>query len=152
MNVLIVFTSMTGNTELMTKTIGNELRCLGFSVTEKDAFEAETDGLDFYDVLLIGSYTWGDGDLPDEIVDFYEELGKLDLTDKEAAVFGSGDSSYEHFARAVDIFEESLKDQGCHILLKGLKVDRESDEVIQEISKTFAQQLAGALQSILLKA
>ena len=45
-----------------------------------------------------------------------------------AVAFGSGDTSYEHFARAVDILEEALKTQGCEMIIKGLKVDSWSED------------------------
>ncbi|WVX79750.1 flavodoxin domain-containing protein [Niallia oryzisoli] len=45
------------------------------------------------------------------------------MTGKKAAAFGSGCSTYEHFASAVDILEEALRKQGCAIITEGLKAD-----------------------------
>jgi flavodoxin I len=141
MNTIIVYTSITGTTELMAVSIANELTKSGDKVDIKDAMETFAEDLKPYDRILIGSYTWGDGDLPDEVFGFYEELKEIDLTGKGVAVFGPGDSSYSHFARAVDLFEETLKDIGCKILTKSLKVDRESDELIEEKCKIFSGKL-----------
>jgi flavodoxin I len=141
MKTIIVFTSMTGNTELMARTIADEFTKSGFHVELKDALEVDPAILQNYDNIMIGSYTWGDGDLPDEIMNFFEELKEVDLTGKTAAVFGPGDSSYQHFARAVDLFEELLKDQGCYILASGLKIDTVSEVDIQEKCILFARRL-----------
>jgi flavodoxin I len=124
MNTIIVFASMAGTAELMAHTLASELTKAGDQVTVIDAFETDAEELKSYDRILVGSYTWGEGDLSDEIISFYEELSTIDLTGKMAAAFGTGDTSYEHFARAVDILEDALKMQGCEILIKGLKVDR----------------------------
>jgi len=139
---------MTGNTELMAVTIADELTRAGDKVDLVDGIEAFADDLKSYERILIGSYTWGDGDLPDEVFGFYEELKDTDLTGKFAAVFGSGDSSYSHFSRAVDIFEETLKDQGCQIVTEGLKVDQESDAAIKEKCKGFSKKLNGKYKTI----
>ena len=143
MNTIIVFASMAGTTELMAQTIASELMKAGEQVTVKDAFEADAEELKSYERILIGSYTWGDGDLSDEIAGIYDELAKIDLTGKKAAAFGSGDTSYKHFARAVDILEEALKMQGCEIITNGLKVDSwsENEEEIETKCKSYAKEL-----------
>jgi len=142
-NTIIVFASMSGTTELMAHTIASELMKAGDQVTVKDAIEADAEELMSYERILVGSYTWGDGDLSDEIMSFYDELATIDLTGKMAAAFGSGDTSYEHFARAVDILEEALKTQGCEIIIKGLKIDSwsEDEEEIERKCRLYANEL-----------
>jgi flavodoxin I len=76
-----------------------------------------------YDAILLGAYTWGDGDLPDEFLDFYHEMDSLNLTGKAAAAFGSCDSSYEHWGRAVEILTEKLVELGADVVLDGLKIE-----------------------------
>ena len=60
-----------------------------------------------------------------------------------AAAFGSGDTSYENFARAVDILEDALKTQGCEIIINGLKVDSwsEDEEEIETKCRLYAKEL-----------
>ncbi|WP_394236354.1 flavodoxin domain-containing protein [Niallia oryzisoli] len=128
MNTIVVYASMTGTTELMARTIADELTKAGDQVVVKDALEAYADELSSYERILVGSYTWGDGELSDEIMGFYDELETIDLAGKSAAAFGSGCSSYEQFASAVDILEEALKRKGCSIITAGLKADTWSDD------------------------
>lgn len=150
MNTIVVYASMTGTTELMARTIANELTKAGDKVIVKDAIETFADELKNYERILVGSYTWGDGELSDEITGFYEELVTIDLTGKIAVSFGPGDSTYEHFARAVDILEESLINQGCEIITKGLKVDSwlEDEEEIETNCVSFANKIINLRQPI----
>ncbi|MCH6267547.1 MULTISPECIES: flavodoxin [Neobacillus] len=141
MDTIIIYTSMAGTTELMAEMIGGKLTEAGERVVIKDALEAYAHDLQSYDRVLIGSYTWGDGDLPDEMVDFYEELSKLDLNGKQAAVFGPGDSTYPHFARAVDIWEEAIQAQGGEIVVEGLKIDRWYTEELEAACAIFSEKL-----------
>lgn len=46
-----------------------------------------------YDVLILGSSTWGAGDLQDDWYDFLSGLEVLDLKGKDIALFGCGDES-----------------------------------------------------------
>src|SRR5690625_23046 len=91
--ILIVYASMSGCTEEMTDLIAQGIRAYGIDVDIHDVFDTEAAELADYDGILLGSHTWDDG-LPDEYLDFYEEMDELDLTGKNAAVFGSCDSTY----------------------------------------------------------
>jgi flavodoxin I len=132
---------MTGTTEFMADEIAAALSEAGHAVDIKEATNTSPQEIADYDLILIGASTWDDGDLWDEMIDFYEELPDVDLSGKKGAVFGAGDSFYEHFAGAVDTMEEALKQQGCELLLDGLKVDVVPDDEIKAACKTFAQQL-----------
>lgn len=46
-----------------------------------------------YDVLLLGSSTWGAGELQDDWYDFIDGLEALDLKGKKIALFGCGDET-----------------------------------------------------------
>jgi len=134
---------MTGTTEMMAYALAEAIEKTGDEVVVKDAFDSFAEELTAFERILVGCPTWGDGDLSDEFIDFYEEMVQVDLTGKKAAAFGSGDSSYEHFARAVDILEEGLKTCGCDIITNGLKVDSRScdEEEIQAKCKWFVEKL-----------
>lgn len=106
----IIYASMSGNTEAIADLIEKGLTSAG---AEAEKFETmDIDGSIFtkYDHFLIGAYTWGDGELPDEMLDFYDEMDEYDLSDKTIALFGSGDTAYEVFCGAVDLLAEKIKD------------------------------------------
>lgn len=78
----IVFASMTGNTEEIADIVADKLRDLGLDV---DVDECTTvDASDFLeaDIAIVATYTYGDGELPDEMMDFYEDLADLNLNAK----------------------------------------------------------------------
>ena len=56
-------------------------------------------------IAIVATYTYGDGELPDEMMDFYEDLADLNLNGKIYGVVGSGDTFYDEFCKAVDDFD-----------------------------------------------
>lgn len=78
-----------------------------------------------YDVLVLGSSTWGCGELQDDWYDALELLRKTGLQGKTVALFGCGDSeSYgDTFCDALGALYEGLKDSGCTFAGGGVSVD-----------------------------
>lgn len=67
-----------------------------------------------YEVLLLGSSTWGSGELQDDWYDFLTGLEALDLKGKKIAIFGLGDESMsDTFCNAVGIIYKSLQPTGA---------------------------------------
>lgn len=136
---------MTGNTEEMAEAIAEGVREQGIELDVKEVLDAVAVELEQYDGILLGAYTWGDGELPDDFLDFYDELDDVDLTGKKAAVFGSCDSSYEKYGAAVDILIEKLQERGAEVVLEGLKVEltptNEEKQLCIAFGRNFAKQL-----------
>lgn len=149
----IVFASMTGNTEEIADIVADKLRELGLDV---DVDECTTvDASDFLeaDIAIVATYTYGDGELPDEIMDFYEDLADLDLSDKIYGVVGSGDTFYDEFCKAVDDFDAVFASTGAEKGAENVKVDLAAEEDDIENLENFATSLASKVgQSILMKA
>ena len=78
----IVFASMTGNTEEIADIVADKLKELGLEVDIDECTTVDAEEFLEADIAIVASYTYGDGELPDEIVDFYEDLASLDLTGK----------------------------------------------------------------------
>lgn len=143
--VIIVYSSLTGNTEEMSEVIESGVKEAGLEVVRKDGYDAKAAELLDYDGIIIGAYTWGDGELPDEFLDFFEEMEELDLTGKKAAVFGSGDTSYPHYCGAVVLIENKLRELGAEIVHESLKFEyNASNEELQQ-GKTIGYEIAGVL-------
>lgn len=137
--VIMVFTSMTGNTEEMAEAIAEGVREQGAELDVKEVLDATATELEEYDGILLGAYTWGDGELPDDFLDFYDELDDVDLTGKKAAVFGSCDSSYEKYGAAVDILIEKLQERGAEVVLDGLKVELTPTNEEKQLCRLFGR-------------
>ncbi|REE83956.1 flavodoxin I [Paenibacillus taihuensis] len=101
-NILMIYASMTGNTEDMADLIGEGIREAGGTLTVQMVMDASAASLADYDGVVLGAYTWGDGELPDEFPSFYEEMDQLQLSGVKAAVFGSCDSESEPMSYRTD--------------------------------------------------
>lgn len=141
--VLVVYASMTGNTEEMAEAIAEGVKEAGVEVVSKEAFDASAAEITEYDGIIIGAYTWGDGELPDEFLDFFEEMDSLDLSGKKAAVFGSGDTSYPIFCGAVDTIEAKVKALGAEIISESIKFEYNPSEEEKEQGRNLGRQVAG---------
>lgn len=87
----IFYGSTTGNCENIANKIAEALGVDAANVF--DASELTADKLASYSNILLGSSTWGSGDLQDNWYDAVEVLRNADLSGKTVAVFGVGDSS-----------------------------------------------------------
>ena len=130
---------MTGNTEELAELIEEGIRKAGGSVEIKDILEADVTDLHNYDGILLGAYTWGDGELPDEFLDFYDEMDQINIAGKKAAAFGSCDSSYEQRGGAVDLLIAKLKELRADIVQDGLKIDLAPTDSEKQQCITFGQ-------------
>ncbi|TVX92030.1 flavodoxin [Paenibacillus agilis] len=146
-SIILIYASMTGNTEEMKDAVEEGIRELGADVTVKDVMDAQGSDLEAYDVILLGAYTWGDGELPDEFLDFYDEMNDLNLEGKRAAVFGSCDSSYTQYGAAVDILSNKLRELGCTLVHEGLKVELSPSQDEREVCREFGRHAVRALSN-----
>ena len=70
-----------------------------------------------YDVLILGSSTWGAGDLQDDWYDFLDGLEVLDLKGKKIALFGCGDDTMsDTFCSAVGEIYNRLQKTGADFI------------------------------------
>ncbi|WP_125704229.1 flavodoxin [Lacticaseibacillus daqingensis] len=123
---LIVYASLTGNNETIATYVEERLKAAGIDVTSQEMSQAVADDLQDVDLCVVASYTYSgvtDGELPDEALDFYEDLQTLDLSDQVFGVCGSGDTTYAQFATAVDMFEQVFKATGATQGSPSVKID-----------------------------
>lgn len=138
----IVYASMTGNTEEIADIVANKLEELGLDLEINECTTVDADDFLDADLVIVATYTYGDGELPDEIVDFYEDLTQLDLSGKIYGVCGSGDTFYDEFCKSVDEFDAAFATAGATKGAESVKVDlaAEDDDIIN--LEHFAQALA----------
>lgn len=145
-NILMVFASMTGNTEDIADAIAGGIREAGEELVVKSVLDTNAHELEAYEGIILGAYTWGDGDLPDEFLDFYEEMEEYSLSGKKAAVFGSCDSGYSRVGAAVDILIEKLREQGAEVVLDGLKIELSPSVEEKQQCKEYGRRFVEALR------
>lgn len=116
MKIGIFYGSTTGNTEAAAQQIAEILGVDSADI--HNVGEASADEAQNYDELLLGSSTWGCGDLQDDWYDFLEALGAQDLSGKKVGLFGCGDSdSYgDTFCGALGQLYDGLQSTGCEFV------------------------------------
>lgn len=112
----IFFGSSGGVTEEVANKIAEKLGVPGSDV--HNVASASPEDVGKYEVLLLGSSTWGAGDLQDDWYDFLPKIQKLDLSDKIVALFGCGDSSSfgDTFCDALGTIYNDLQNIGCKFI------------------------------------
>jgi flavodoxin short chain len=139
-NVIIVYTSMTGNTEEIAEAVQSKLVTKDANVTFVPAEDISAEELVNFDKIVVATYTYGQGELPDDIQDFYDDLKNIDLAGKGFGVIGSGDTSYDElFCKAAVLFEELLLSIGGVKAANTLKI--EFNEFDNDQIETFVEDL-----------
>lgn len=109
----IFYGSTTGTTESIANQIAQQLGVSATDVYDVSATPVQT--IDKYDCLLLGSSTWGSGELQDDWYDFLKLLKEQNLAGKKVGIFGCGDEdSYpDTFCDAVGLIYDELSGSGC---------------------------------------
>ncbi|MDH6364562.1 flavodoxin short chain [Enterococcus sp. PF1-24] len=141
----IVFASMTGNTEEIADTVAETLENMDITVEINECTSVDASDFADADICIVATYTYGDGELPDEIVDFYEDLQELDLKGKIFGVCGSGDTFYEWYCKSVDDFEAAFAKTGATKGADSVKVELAAEEEDIQNLEAFAKSLVAAL-------
>jgi flavodoxin I len=111
-NIAIIYGSSTDNTKNVAQKIAQKLS--GENVLLKDVSEVDFSKLADYPNIILGTSTWGLGDLQDDWDGRLSELQATDLTGKTLAFFGLGDSSSysDTFADGMGLLYEALEGKG----------------------------------------
>lgn len=148
MNIKLVYASLTGNTEMLSDLIIEKFEEEKGLEIEKLFIEdmVDFDFLDDADAFIIATYTYGEGDLPEEMEEFFEALGEKNFSGKTYGVIGTGDTVYEQFCVCVDQFNDQIAKTGAINPTQNLKIEIEADtdEDIENIDK-FIEDFSSAL-------
>lgn len=113
MKIAIIFGSSTGTTENIAGKIASALGVGPEAVFNVSA--ASPEDLSSYDILILGTSTWGIGELQD---DWNDSIGKLKpaIDGKTVALFGCGDSSSfgSSFCDGIQLLYEAF--DGCRFI------------------------------------
>ena len=141
----IVYASLTGNTEEIADIVAETLEDLDFDVEIDECSNVDAQDFEDSDLCIVATYTYGDGDLPDEIVDLYDSMPELDLSGKIFGVCGSGDTFYDYFCKSVDDFEQAFLATGATKGADSVKVELNAEDEDIERLEDFAKKLAQAV-------
>jgi flavodoxin I len=115
-NIGIFYGSTTGNTQSVAEKIQADFGREAADLCPIS--EASVDALDAYQYLVLGTSTWGIGELQDDWLDGIKKLDRVDFSNKKVAVFGTGDpQSYpDSFVDAIGIIYEKLAEKGATVM------------------------------------
>lgn len=114
MSIAIFYGSSLGNTQFVAEKIQNALPVADCkpvnNLSVKEILQ--------YDKIILGTSTWGVGNLQDDFELFVDMLLLLDLSDKTFALFGLGDQhTYpDTFCNGMGKLYHLLKEKGCNII------------------------------------
>jgi flavodoxin I len=108
MKIAIVYSSVTGNTKELAKIIHQILLCYPMNAVMYHIKDFPVIKLDQFDVIVIGTYTWGNGEIPKEMRELYQAIEVKGNKSITTGVFGTGDTFYPKFCGAVDEFRNML--------------------------------------------
>mgnify|MGYP002624097961 FL=1 len=110
---VVIYGSSTGTCEGIAEKIGAKLGAEVLNVQDLTA-----DVVAANDNLILGTSTWGAGELQDDWYDGLKVLQGADLTGKTIALFGCGDSeSYgDTFVGGIGELYDGIKDSGAHFV------------------------------------
>lgn len=127
----IFYASSTGNTEHVANKIKEKL-------DDFELIDIASDGVSKIkecNTLIIGTPTWGEGDLQDDWEDCFDEIQGMDFSGKTVALFGLGDQDnyYDEFVNAMGTMYETLKENGANIVgftsIEGYEFEESSAEI-----------------------
>ncbi len=110
---LVIYGSSTGTCEAIAEKIASKLGCEAMNVQDLTA-----DTINDHQNLILGTSTWGAGELQDDWYDGLKTLQDADLNGKTIALFGCGDcESYsDTFVGGIGELYNGIKDSGAHFI------------------------------------
>ncbi|GAK30599.1 flavodoxin [Weissella oryzae SG25] len=144
MRALVLYATITGNNEDVADEIIKNFQSHGVEVTKEDIINADPYDLQAAtnDIVVVVPYTFDKGSLPDEALDFYEDLAMVDLHGQIFGVAGSGDVFYgADFAKAVDKFEAQFIKAGASQGAPSVRVNLSPNTTAKAELKQFTDTL-----------
>lgn len=112
-NTIVIYGSSTGTCEAIAEKIAQKLGCEALNVQELSA-----DVVTQHQNLILGTSTWGAGELQDDWYDGLSVLKGADLSGKTIALFGCGDcSTYsDTFVGGIGELYDGIKQSGAKFI------------------------------------
>ncbi|WP_145577589.1 NADPH-dependent assimilatory sulfite reductase flavoprotein subunit [Yersinia mollaretii] len=144
--VTLISASQTGNARRLAEQLRDDLLAAKLSVNLVNAGDYKFKQIAQERLLVVVASTQGEGEPAEEAVALHKFLFSKKapkLPETAFAVFGLGDTSYEHFCQAGKDFDNKLAELGAERLLDRVDADVE----YQASAQQWRQQVVAALQA-----
>jgi sulfite reductase (NADPH) flavoprotein alpha-component len=149
--IAILYASQSGTAEGLSRKLAKELKAHGHIPAVSTLVGYTPAALAAESCALILASTYGDGDAPDGVQPFFEQLCLEHFPRMEKlsyAVFALGDRHYEHFCRFGADLDSKLALLGANQLCKRVDSDVDVDGPFTEWKTTIIARLAEADRSV----
>ena len=129
--ISILFGTQTGNSEIVAREAEKVAKKAGLTPTVLDLSECETQTLISSPRLLIVTSTYGEGEMPDNVIELWNKCSELDDNFYEKvnySVLALGDTSYEKFCEAGKLWDLHLNEKGGKRVLDCVECDVDFEE------------------------
>jgi len=137
MAVGIFYGSNGGVTENIAEMVKDEL---GIDADLIDIADAKVDDFGKYTEIILGTSTWGEGDLQDDWDDFFDDFTNVDFAGKTVAFFGVGDQDGypDNFLDGMGTLYTQAVEKGANVVGNGWSTDGyEFDESTALVDDAF---------------
>lgn len=142
-SITILIGTITGTAELVAEDVGPVLEDAGYHVAMLDMDGLSPDVLYESDLVLICTSTYGQGDVPDNAMEFYEALAEQrpDLSNLRYGMIGLGDSTYaDTYNQGSARFDVLLRELGAQRIGEVMRHNASSDELPEEAGVVWARE------------
>ena len=149
--LLIFFGSQTGSAEGLAKKVAKESQQRGFAPKVLALNDYEAANLAAVNKAVIISSTWGDGEPPDNAVNFWNWLNTESaprLENLQFAILGLGDKNYSDFCGASKKFDARLEALGAKRLVPRGECDVDYETTAKSWIDSLWEKLVGQASSL----
>lgn len=145
--ITILYATVSGNSQECAEQLGDRLADKGYTATVTNLADYLSDDILKEQIVLICISTYGDGDVPDDGMDFMEYLEALtpqSLTHLRFSIFALGDTTHNNFCQCGKDLDALLEKLGAQRIAP--RVDTDVD--IEEPFNLWVNQVSNALEQI----
>jgi flavodoxin len=145
MNVLVIYATLTGNSESVAKTVRKELDNSAFETQLISGPDLKKEEIEQNDLFIIVTSTWGAGQINEEFPNVIDQLTNSDLTDKRFALIGLGDMMYGeyYFCKAIDEASQIIMNSNGSTIGDILRIDGDiTEEKMDEVKDWTAKVIS----------
>ena len=138
----IIYATQTGNAEEVAQNLSKQASEQGFIVNLNEMNYHNIDTFRQLRNVAIITSTYGEGEVPEMGVEFWNELrsSKVDMKNLKYGLIALGDKSHEIFCGAGRAISKKLEELNCKKVIKNLECDGDT-EGTQEWSIKFLENL-----------